>query len=314
MRLGIVVDSTCDLPPEFIKQHKITILPISIRVGDQLLEDYRDLGRTREFYTRYLGKGSNHDFESVPYTAEELEQLFLTRLVLEYDYVICLCVMSARSKVYEFANRASFQILTKYRPIREAAGIPGPFRLRVFDSKNLFAGQGVQVWELLRLVEEKVPMTALLARLEGIIAATYAYLVPNELYYMFTRARARGDKSVGWAAYTVGNALDVKPVARCWNGETGPVAKVRHFETATAKTFANVKREIERGLLSPYVNISYGGDAMDLTRLPGFSEMVATAEARGVQVGVSHMSMTGGVNVGPHALTVGMIAQAHEFT
>jgi DegV family protein with EDD domain len=313
MRLGIVVDSTCDLPPEFIAEHKITILPISIRVGDQLIEDYRDLKKTRAFYTHYLGPRSSHDFESVPYTAEELETLFLTRLVIEYDYVICLCVNSSRSKVFEFANRASFQILTKYRPIREAAGVQGAFRLRVFDSKNLFAGQGVQVMELLRLVKEGVPMTALLARLESIIASTYAYLVPSDLYYMFTRARARGDKSVGWAGYTVGNALDIKPVARCLNGETGPVAKVRHFDAAVERLFANVQREIERGLLAPFVNISYGGDAMDLTKMPGFAPMVDAAEARGVEVGVSHMSMTGGVNVGPNTVTVGIVAQPHTF-
>ena len=29
MRIGLVVDSACDLPPEFIKAHNIIILPMN---------------------------------------------------------------------------------------------------------------------------------------------------------------------------------------------------------------------------------------------------------------------------------------------
>ena len=40
MRIGIVVDSACDLPREFIDQHAIQIMPITlppIRVGGEKL-------------------------------------------------------------------------------------------------------------------------------------------------------------------------------------------------------------------------------------------------------------------------------------
>jgi fatty acid-binding protein DegV len=102
-------------------------------------------------------------------------------------------------------------------------------------------------------------------------------------------------------------------VLRCVQGETGPVAKVRHFEAAAKRLFENLAQQIERGLLAPFVNLSYGGDLDVIPELEGYAQMARVAAARGVQVQVSAMSMTGGVNVGREALAAGIIAQAHEF-
>ena len=42
MRIGIVVDSCCDLPKEFIEANGIIVMPITLRIGDLLVEDRRD--------------------------------------------------------------------------------------------------------------------------------------------------------------------------------------------------------------------------------------------------------------------------------
>ena len=42
MRIGIVVDSACDLPLEYLQQHNIVILPITVRIGEAVLADHRD--------------------------------------------------------------------------------------------------------------------------------------------------------------------------------------------------------------------------------------------------------------------------------
>jgi len=197
--------------------------------------------------------------------------------------------------------------------VREKAGVQGPFAMRVFDSQTLFAGQGVQILELARLLREDMPVTRIFKRMDEIIPQTYAYLVPTDLYHLYTRARKRGDKSVGFLGYTLGSALDVKPIARSLRGDTGPVAKVRHFGAACERVFANVTREIERGLLAPFVNLSFGGDWAPIQELAGYQAMAKAAAARGVEICWSHLSITAGVNVGPGSLTVGMIAQPHEF-
>jgi DegV family protein with EDD domain len=313
MRFGVLVDAACDLPRSFVAQNPVRVLPVPIRVADKMLVDARDEDVTRKFYERVLSAGIT-DVESMPYTEAELEALFLERLVLEFDYVICLLINAERSPIFERTRKSSYQILTRYRPARAAANVPGPFAMRVFDSRNMFAAQGVQILELARMIREDTPVTRIFKRMEEIIPQTYGYLVPSDLYYLYTRARKRGDKSVGVLGYTVGNALDIKPIARCLRGHTGPIAKVRHFEAAVERVFANVTREVERGLLAPYVNLSFGGDWTSILGLPAYKALAAAATARGVEIHWSPLSITAGVNVGPGALTVGIVAQDHEFS
>ncbi|MEG7260330.1 DegV family protein, partial [Pseudomonas aeruginosa] len=54
MRIGLVVDATCDLPPEFLAAHGIRVMPIGIRLGEQRLIDRRDPDTTLSFYRDHL--------------------------------------------------------------------------------------------------------------------------------------------------------------------------------------------------------------------------------------------------------------------
>ena len=313
MRLGILVDAACDLPRAFIAQNPIRVMPIPVRVGDRELIDVRDDAETKDFFLRVLAAGTT-DVESRPYTEEELEKLFLPRLVLDFDYLICVTIAGQRSPIFERAQKFSFQIITKYKPLRQAANLPGPFAMRVLDSGNLFAAQGVQIMELARLIRADTPVPRIVRRLDEIVPRTYCYIVPSDLRYLHARLGRQGEKSAGFLVTRLGRALDMKPVVCCTGGVTGTVASVRHFNAAAARVFGNVTREIERGLLVPFVNLSYGGDWTFITQLPEFQALSRAASQRGVEVHWSHLSMSAGVNVGPGALTVGIIAQPHAFT
>ncbi len=313
MRLGLLVDAACDLPREFIARHPIRVMPIPIRIGDREQVDVRDETETKAFFDQVLASGAT-DLDSVPYSEEQLESLFLERLVLDFDYVICVTIAARRSPIFERAQKFLFQVITKYKSLRQAAEVPGPFAMRVFDSRNLYAAQGVQVMELARLLRADTPVTRIFGRLEEIIAQTCGYMVPSDLKYLNARARKHGERNMGPMSYALGNALDLKPIVRCVRGETALVAKVRHFSAAAERVFANVTREIERGLLVPFVNMSYGGDWTALCQLPAFRALSRAASLRGVEVHWSHQSMSAGVNLGPGALSVGIVAAPHPFT
>lgn len=51
MRIGIVVDSACDLPADFIEQEDITILPVTVQIGNAVLADMRNEQATLNFLT-----------------------------------------------------------------------------------------------------------------------------------------------------------------------------------------------------------------------------------------------------------------------
>lgn len=308
MRIGVLVDSACDLPKSFMEEHGVVVMPITLRIGHALVEDRRDPAETLAFYETHLDRKSEDFSESIPYSSEQIEQLFLERLVLDFDYVFCLTITSTRSQIYDNAMQASRAILSKYKQVRRDAGVPERFGLAVVSSRNMFAGQAIQAAEAIRLIRAGSTPREIGARLRELVDLTHAYLLPSDLFHIYKRASKRGEKSIGWGSYMVGSMLDVKPILHCNQDATVPVAKVRGFEAGAEKLFANAAARVRSGLATPCVCISYGGPLDKLPALPGYSELLRAAVECNVTVHVSPMSKTAAVNVGPGAVALAFAA------
>ena len=63
MKIGLVVDSGCDLPKDYLDANNILVLPVPIRIGKEIYVDDRDPQRARDFYTRHE-VDKNHDAET----------------------------------------------------------------------------------------------------------------------------------------------------------------------------------------------------------------------------------------------------------
>ena len=313
MRIGLVVDSACDLPPSFIREHNIVILPISIRINDKVFVDERDPDATLAFYRNHMSNAG--DAETAPFSVEQIKAVFLEQLVIDYDYVFCLTIASSRSPIYENAQSAAFSILSEYKPIRAKAGVAGPFALRVVDTQNLFSAQALLAVEVAKMISAGALPNQIRARIDQIVPQLYAYMLPKSLYQLRARARKKGDKSVGWLKYAMGTTLDMKPVLRGLRNETGPVMTLRHFNDGAYRCFQFLIRLIhEQKLLTPCICLGYSGDLRELEELPGHAELCSVASEAGVTIYTSIMSITGGINVGEGALAFAMAAEDHEFT
>ena len=312
MRIGLVVDSACDLPGDYLAANDITILPITVRIGEAVLADHRNEQATLEFlHTQIAVRGA--EAETMPYTVQQIQDLFLQKLVINYDYVFCMTITRSRSPIFDNAMQASFAILNEYRPIRKAAGNDTPFALRVIDSQSLFSGQGILPVEAVRLRAAGEGPPKIRARLEHLAMHTHGYLVPRDLYYIRNRARKKGDRSVSLLSAALGTALDIKPVLHAHRGETGPVAKIKGFEPAVRKVFEFATRRVEAGLLTPTMCLCYGGELEEMRALPGYARLREVCAAQNIDVYESVMSLTGMVNVGKGALVVGFAAEPHQF-
>jgi DegV family protein with EDD domain len=312
MRIGLVVDSACDLPKSFIDQHNIIILPVTIRIENEDFIDKRDPQETINFYRSHVGE-KGHNAESAPFSVEQIQELFLSRVVIEFDYAICETVTRLRSPIFENATKASFAILRGYKEVRKQHSVEGPFALRVINSKTLFCGQGVLAAETIRMIQEGVNVNEIRSRIEKLTEDVYSYLVPRDLYYIRARAQKKGEKSVGFLGAAIGTMLDIKPIIRAYREVTGPVSKARGFDQACEKLMQYAVRRIQAGLLAPTICISYGGDPEDIKLIPGYDALMQEAQKNGIQVLVSVMSMTAGVNIGPGGLGLALASQPHEF-
>ncbi|WP_243049922.1 DegV family protein [Dyella sp. RRB7] len=310
MRMGLAIDASCDLPQAFLQKHNIAVMPITIRVDDEVFLDDRSQVELHRFLDSDMGSRS-HSAETEPCSIEEVQQLFLDKLVLEQDCVFCLTITATRSAINEHVIKASFAVLKNYRAIREKNGITGPFLMRVIDTRSLFAGAAPAIIEATRLIEAGEAPAAIRERLTYIANNSYGYMLPRDLYYLRARAKKKGDRSVGLFSAVLGSALDIKPLLRGYRGETGPVGKVRGFEHGAETLFNYAAERVHAGLLVPAVCVSYGGDLSELPKLPGYAGLRTACEECGVELMEAPMSITGMVNVGEGAVTLGFAAEEH---
>lgn len=312
MRIGVITDATCDLPADFLRAHRVGILPITIRLGSDYVLDERDPSVTLRFYSEQLA-ARGLDAQTLPLMPDQIREHFLERIVLDYDYVFCITVMAARSPIYENATKAAFSILNDYKAVRAAAGVAGPFALRVIDSRTLFVGTGVLVAQACKLIAAGLPANDIRVQLEALRARICAYLIPGDLFYLRNRGLKQGEKSVSWLTYAMGSALDIKPVILAHGGTTQPVAKVRGYERAVERLFAHAAEQIRQGVETRHLAVGYGGDPAQLPQLPGYAALARTAQQHGIELLPALMSATSAVNVGGGCVTLAYGGELRPF-
>lgn len=303
MRIGIVTDATCDLPPEFIKANDIEILPVTVRLGDKTFIDQRDFSTSMSFYEGSWGD-KFHDAETAPFTVEEIHDVFLQKLVKKFDYVFCVTVWKERSKIFENATRASFAILRDYRKVRAEADIKGPFAMRVIDSSALGSGVGLVVAEIARLIRDGVPHDAIRRQADVIVKNTATLLAINDLAVVRARATKRGEKSIGFGAYLLANALDIKPIMRRYHDVNEPIGRVLGFDKCCEKMFDIACEQIYHRITSAHVTVAYGGNPKEIERYAGYQKLKEVCTMKGVELHTAVASMSLSVNMGQGGVTV----------
>ena len=199
-------------------------------------------------------------------------------------------------------------------PNGAAAGNTTPFSLRVIDTQNLFAAQGVMAVEAVRLRDAAEGAPKIRARLENLALYTQGFLIPRDLNYMRERTRIRGDRSVSFLAAKLGTAFDIKPILHCNRGETGRVGKVKNFDNASQKLFEHALRRVEKNeLMTPTLCVSFGGELDELHALPGYEKLRQACAANNVELFETVMSLTSMVNIGKGGLALGYAAETGKI-
>lgn len=312
MRVGLIVDSACDLPYEFSRKHDLFILPVTAVIDGQTYIDEHDPVRTQEFYqSGLLQKG--HHAETQAFSPEQIHDLFMEKIVTQFDVAICETVTRSRSLIFQNATEAMNSVMSHYHEARKAAGRDGKFSMRVIDSKQIFAGQGLLAAHTLRLIDEKLSKNALRNEVEMFTDRIYTCVIPRDLHYIRERARKRGDKSVSALVAFLGKALNITPVIFGQGAEGQPAAKTRSFDMAVEKVMNYAVGRVEAGLLTPYVCLSCGLTWTEIEDLPGLNRLRDACEKNGVELLLSQMGITSSIYVGPGSLCLALAAEPHEF-
>jgi DegV family protein with EDD domain len=213
----LVTDSACDLSDELVKEHNVIVVPLTIRFGDEELEDRRQLSPA-EFWQRCAAS------KELPETAAPAPGAFQAAYQQAVDEgadaVLCLTISSMVSATYASAKTAADAFTAK--PVR------------VVDTYSLTMGQGL-------LVIAAAEDAAAGASLEDIVTATEDRSARSRLYGVIGGLEhlQRGGR-IGGARALVGSLLNIKPVIQLKDGEVAEESKQRTRARALAYMTAKV--------------------------------------------------------------------------
>lgn len=302
-RTLLVVDAACDLPAAWLREHGVCVLPIHVRVDGCTLIDSRDEETAVEFFA---SDHAGHDVaaSTQPMTPADTCTFLLSHLTSEIDFALQVSIASSRSRIYLNSLAAMQALTTPHNRARRELGRRDPLRSWVIDSGTGFTGQGVLVTEAVRLLDAGMPTPAVAARIRELAPQVHTLVVPKDLFCLYNRARDKGDRSLSWLGYNVAQRLDIKPVIHANAGDTRPLFKVRGHAEAIERTLELCTKHVQQGLAVPTICVSYAGPIDVIEAWPGFADLRAACEWRGVELLCSTMSLTGGVSVGSEAFSV----------
>jgi DegV family protein with EDD domain len=216
MKLGILTDSTCDLPSHLLAEYDIEVVPAILTIDGQSYRDGHDISR-EEFYTRLPA------MRTPPTTAMPA--------LAEYSAPMQRLLDSGCGQV--LALHAAEALTGIVNGARLAAADFGD-RVTVYDSGSLSLGLGFQALAAAEAAADGAGLDEALAAARGIRARTTIRAVLNTVEYVRRSGRVPG------AVASLGSLLRIKPFIELDEGQVRAIGMVRTAQQATDKVLGGL--------------------------------------------------------------------------
>ncbi|MDE2047820.1 MAG: DegV family protein [Betaproteobacteria bacterium] len=312
LRNGVVIDASAEITAEARNNPLLRVLPLHVQLDDRMLTDQREDALSHAVATTLLSPRTAATARSLVPRPDEIRRFFLDHVACDFDHAFGLFVSRRHSAVFDSAQSVMSGLIPESMAVRNRAGLRGPLFAECYDSQSVMSGYGVQVLDLLRMLDLAGSQAVLRQRLAQMAQSTYVYAVPCDLDFIRLRGRVTGDNSVSVLGQAAARYLGVLPVMRGHRGAFTTVAKVRGASAARDHIIRLAHRQLQRGLASPFVCLSYCGPLDEIQALDSFRALCRDAQAHAVAVTLNLMSPANAVNIGGGALSVGFIGTPHD--
>ncbi|MYH72059.1 MAG: DegV family protein [Acidimicrobiia bacterium] len=205
MAVRIVTDSSCDLSAADIERYQITVVPLTIRFGDEEFTDGQDLSADG-FYDKMAAS------DELPSTAAPapgaFETVFRELAASGADAVVCVNLSFALSATGESAQNAS-------------RALAGEVDVRVVDSGKVSVGLGLMVKAAAAAAKAGRSADEIEAQLAQLKDRVFIYAVLDTLDNLKKGGR------IGTAQALLGSALSIKPCLDLTSGVVEEAGKQR---------------------------------------------------------------------------------------
>lgn len=272
-KIKIVTDSTADLPMEFVKANDVTVVPLYVNFPEKTYRDGLDL-TAKEFYPLLSQCTKELPKTSTP-TISDFTDIYRSLLDKGHE-IISIHISSGLSSTYAMAESA-------------AKTLEG--RIKVFDSKSISMGIGLQVVEALEMIKSNLSLDSIMEHLTSLRSKTEVFFSLETLEYLEKGGR------IGKVSALLGTILNIKPVVRVENGIYVPLDKARNQNQAAKKMIEHTIKTLG-GRLPRHVGVVHGAAEEG-------AQMLKHCLEEALDIKVSMLNETGpviGVHTGPGTL------------
>lgn len=211
-QVKIITDSTAEISPELAESLGITVLPLTIQLGNKSYREGIDLN-TKEFFAKLARTEIAPVL--IPPTVATFEQT-LDEALKQTDSVVMIFNSSKLSKTYANAHRAAMPMM-------------GRAKIRVIDSQLISTGLGMIVTNAARAARQNADVEEVVRLTRGLIPRTYIAAFADTLEYLERSGRIRKAQAI------LGTFLNIKPLLILEEGEIVVLEKVRTRAKAVEK-------------------------------------------------------------------------------
>lgn len=224
MKLGLVTDSTCDLPADLIQRFGIEVVPTILVIEGQQYADGEGIRRD-DFYARLPA------MKIFPTTAApsigEFSTRYLRLLEAGCDHILSIHAASQLTAICSIAGQAANDF---------------PNKITVVDSGSLSLGIGFQALAAAEAAEAGADTVTALAAIADTRRRLRVSAALDTMDYLRRSGR------VPAAITFLGGMLNIKPLVEITDGQLKPVGAVRTTSQADARmaTFLKAGLPLER--------------------------------------------------------------------
>jgi DegV family protein with EDD domain len=234
-KVRIVTDSAVLLDLKSQRELDITIMPLTIRLGNEVFREGVDIS-AQQFLERLRQPGAYPRIE--PPSAGDFIRLYES-IGAQGDIILSLHHSRRLSKTVRAAEEA-------------AASLVGRQKVEVIDTESISYGQGILVRAAARAAAAGEDLASIIRLVRGMIPRVYAIFFSDTLDYLEHTGR------IGPAQSILGTMLQIKPILVMEDGEIIPMEKVRSHEEAVEKLYEFIAEfsEVEELVIlrNPYFN------------------------------------------------------------
>lgn len=205
MSVHIVTDSASDLPKDLVAERGITVVPLTVRFGDD--REIVDGSITPEDFWSRCSSSAVLPQTSAP-SAGDFEEAFRKAAAAGADGVVCVTLAAGLSATFSAASAA-------------ADSVKDDISVRVIDSRTASLGEGVIALAAAEAAESGVGLEEVAAATEQAAERTKVYAALDTLEFLKKGGR------IGGAQAFLGSLLSIKPIIEVGNGGVEPESKQR---------------------------------------------------------------------------------------